>query len=196
MPQYVTDANTRLMAGSVPWNGPAFGPNADFSPEAFPPSVDQSPRIQFPPYIKPLPSKLSPVDVNYLYQKGALLIPTPKLQKALLKAYVEFVHPYMPLLELSDILRILDGREPGSGAKIGLLLYQAVMFVSVAFVDVQHLRDEDYPSRKAARKAFFSRVRVSLVRQPDAVGITLTFHRLSMILTWRGSAMSWFKRYS
>ncbi|KAM7198105.1 cutinase transcription factor 1 [Naviculisporaceae sp. PSN 640] len=119
-------------------------------------------RIKLPRYIKPLPSKLSPIEINYLYLRGALLIPSFKLQKALLRAYVEYVHPYMPLLPLFDVLKILGGQvqEQGPGARIGLFLYQAIMFVSVAFVDEQYLHEDGYPSRREARKAFFWRVRL------------------------------------
>lgn len=144
------------------WTATPLGPNPDFAPEAFVSPLDGAPpTIHLPPYIKPLPSKLTALDVTFLYKKGALIIPGASLQIALLKAYVEFVHPYMPLLPLHDVLGILGGQEQGSGAKISLLLYQAVMFVSVAFVDEKYLLDENYQNRKTARKAFFQRARVS-----------------------------------
>lgn len=78
----------------------------------------------------------------------------------MLRAYVEFVHPYMPLLDLHDFLTIID-RPDGSNGKVSLILFQAVMFAGSAFIDMQHLRTAGYATRKEARKDFFQKTRVS-----------------------------------
>jgi hypothetical protein len=114
---------------------------------------------QLPAFIRPLPSKIAAEDVSYLQLKGALTLPPLALQNALLRAYVEFVHPYMPLMELHDFLAAINSRD-GLYGQVSLLLYQAVMFASTAFVDVKYLKDAGYPSRKAARKAFFQKTRL------------------------------------
>lgn len=115
---------------------------------------------QLPAFIRPLPSKIAADDVNYLQLKGALTLPHQPLQNALLRAFVEYVHPYMPLLELHDFLAAINSRD-GLYGQVSLFLYQAVMFASTAFVDVRCLKEAGYPSRKAARKAFFQKTRVS-----------------------------------
>jgi hypothetical protein len=94
-------------------------------------------------------------------KKGALTVP-PKgtLRSEMLRAYVEFVHPYMPLLDLQDFLTVVD-KTDGSNGKVSLILFQAVMFAGSAFVDMQHLRKAGYATRKEARKDFFQRTRVS-----------------------------------
>ncbi|KAL1910191.1 hypothetical protein Sste5344_003805 [Sporothrix stenoceras] len=64
----------------------------------------------------------------------------------------------MPTIDLDDFLGSIttaDDRNP-----VSLLLFQAVMFAGVTFVDAKFLRARGYDSRKAARKAFFSRVRL------------------------------------
>ncbi|RKU43385.1 Cutinase transcription factor 1 beta, variant 2 [Coniochaeta pulveracea] len=114
---------------------------------------------QLPAFIKPVPAKIAPEDVQYLHTKGALSLPTLELQNALLRAYVEYVHPYMPLLELSEFLSIINSRE-GLCGQISLFLYQSVMFAATAFVEAKYLKDAGYTSRKAARKAFFQRARL------------------------------------
>lgn len=115
---------------------------------------------QLPPFVRPLPSKISPEDVRYLHAKGALSVPCLSLQNALLRAYIEFVHPYMPLMDLLPFLSVIN-RYDGSEGQISLFLYHAVMFSATAFVDMRHLREAGYATRKAARKAFFLKTRVS-----------------------------------
>ncbi len=99
-------------------------------------------------------------DIQYLWKKGALTIPDVAFRNALLQAYVEYVYPYMPLIELHDFLRIVD-RNDGETGKISLVLFQAVMFAGTAFVDKAYLTAAGYSTRKAARKAFYQKARVS-----------------------------------
>ncbi|KAI1449893.1 fungal-specific transcription factor domain-containing protein [Annulohypoxylon stygium] len=114
---------------------------------------------QLPAFIRPLPSKIAPEDVTYLHTKGALSLPGPSLQNALLTAYVEYVHPYMPLIELHDFLGMINARD-GLYGQISLFLYQSIMFAATAFVDVKYLKDAGYASRKVARREFFSKARL------------------------------------
>lgn len=111
--------------------------------------------------MRPLPSKIAPEDVQYLGVKGALTLPNVTLQNALLQCYVEYVYPYMPLIDLHNFLSIVDRRD-GVNGQTSLLLYQSIMFSATAFVDMKHLREAGFSSRKAARKAFFQKTRVSL----------------------------------
>lgn len=117
---------------------------------------------ELPPFIKPLPSKIGPDERWYLAHKKALTLPSLPLQNALLRAYVEYVHPYMPLLELHDFLNVVNHRD-GSAGQVSLFLYQSVMFVATAFVDEQHLKDAGFENRRAARKILFGRTRVSVL---------------------------------
>ena len=112
-----------------------------------------------PAYIKPLPPRMTADDIQYLWKKGALSIPDTIFRNALLQAYVEYVHPYMPLLELHDFLRMID-QNNGENGKISLVLFQAVMFAGTAFVDMSLLKSAGYATRKAARKAFYQKARV------------------------------------
>jgi hypothetical protein len=112
-----------------------------------------------PHYMKPLPARIGPDEAAYLEKKGALTIPAIALRNELLKAYIEFVHPYMPLIDLYDFVMIV---ESGNGVlgRISLILFQAVMFAGSAFVDMQHLHNAGYLTRKEARKDFFQKTRV------------------------------------
>lgn len=87
-------------------------------------------------------------------------MPDPGFRNELLRSYVEFVHPYMPLLDLQDFVSIVDQTDESVG-RISLILFQAVMFAGSAFVDMSHLRKAGYSTRKEARKDFFQKARVS-----------------------------------
>lgn len=111
-----------------------------------------------PDYIRGLPARLQKEDIDYLAAKGALSIPEVTLRNELLKAYIHYVHTYMPLLDLEEFLQTIvqnDGIH-----RISLLLFQAVMFAGMAFVDMKHLQAAGYQTRKAARKIFFQRARL------------------------------------
>jgi len=119
-------------------------------------SVAQSSGL--PHYIKPIPTRLGNDETTFLEKKGALAIPPEPLRNALLKSYAEFVHPYMPLLNLHEIVEIID---QNSGTEsISLLLFQATMFSGVATVEMRFLRAAGYSSRKDARRQFFQKVRL------------------------------------
>ncbi|KAH8690839.1 putative C6 transcription factor [Talaromyces proteolyticus] len=115
-------------------------------------------RSVLPDYIRGLPQRLQRDDVEYLSAKGALTIPDTTLRNELLKAYIHYVHPYMPLLDLEEFLQVI-ARNDGIH-RMSLLLFQAVMFAGTAFVDNEHLVNAGYSSRKVARKVFFQRARL------------------------------------
>ena len=112
-----------------------------------------------PDYIRGLPQRFQKEDIDYLTVKGALTIPDVPLRNELLRSYVHYVHPYMPILNLDEFLQVIalnDGAHP----PLSLLLFQAVMFAGTAFVDLRHLQAAGYPNRKMARKIFFQRTRL------------------------------------
>ncbi|EAW15090.1 putative C6 transcription factor (Ctf1B) [Aspergillus clavatus NRRL 1] len=121
-------------------------------------SNSRSAGVLLPDYIRGLPSRLQKEDIEYLAMKGALTVPDVGLRNELLKVYIHYVHTYMPLLDLEEFLQTIvqnDGIH-----RMSLLLFQAVMFASTAFIDLKHLQAAGYPTRKAARKVFFQRARL------------------------------------
>jgi hypothetical protein len=111
-----------------------------------------------PRYIRPLPAHIEAEDIDYLAKKGALTIPSDGLRGLLLRHYVQYVHPFMPILDLEDFLTRIARDDPAR--PISFLLFQAVMFASVAFVPIESLHEAGFSGRKAARKVFFQRVRL------------------------------------
>ncbi|KAK2002678.1 fungal-specific transcription factor domain-containing protein [Colletotrichum falcatum] len=156
------DSNSRRLLSNLLAQASLFGgmTNSDGRTSQFLASLEEPDlRAQLPAFVKPLPAKIAQEDVTYLHTKGALTLPALPLQNALLQAYIEYVHPYMPLLELYDFLAVINAQD-GLCGQISLFLYQAVMFAATAFVDMKILREAGYPTRKAARKAFFQKTRL------------------------------------
>lgn len=111
-----------------------------------------------PSFLKPIPSYLAKEDVDYLYRKEALSVPEPELRDALIESYVHYIHPCLPILDLGMFTDILGGT---SNERISFPLFQAVMFAGAAWVDIKPLRRLGFLTRKAARKAFYLKARVS-----------------------------------
>lgn len=114
-----------------------------------------------PRFLKPLPPRMDAEDLEFLRIRGALSIPESGLRNELLRCYIKWVHSFMPVLNLQKFLFAIAQND--SDGNISLLLFQAVMFVATAFIDFKHLHDAGYATRKSARNAFYSRLRVSVL---------------------------------
>lgn len=113
-----------------------------------------------PRFLKPLPSRIAPEDLEFLRFRGALSIPESELRNELLRCYIKWVHSFIPVINLQEFLRCVAENDPKGN--ISLLLFQAVMFVATAFIDFKHLQAAGYSSRKQARNAFYTPLRVGV----------------------------------
>ncbi|THY06970.1 hypothetical protein D6D01_09820 [Aureobasidium pullulans] len=111
-----------------------------------------------PAFIRSFPSTLGPDDLSYLAKKGALTIPPPALYAALLECFVENIYPFTPLLNIYELIHAVDNNDANEA--VSLLLFQAIMFASVASVDMSYLHAAGYKNRKAARREFFMKTRL------------------------------------
>ncbi|KAJ5757157.1 uncharacterized protein N7511_007339 [Penicillium nucicola] len=127
-----------------------------------------------PRFLKPLPARIAPEDLEFLRFRGALSLPESGLRDELLRCYIQWVHSFMPVLNLQEFLRCVAENDPEGN--VSILLFQAVMFVGTAFVDLKHLQDAGYSTRKSARNAFFTRLRLlySLDCEEDRIVILQT----------------------
>ncbi|KIW19593.1 hypothetical protein PV08_00166 [Exophiala spinifera] len=122
------------------------------------PQLSNRHEVALPAYIKSVPQRMAMEDLEYLQRKGAFIIPEPGLRNELLRCYVQYVHPYLPLLDLQEFLATVQKDQPTD--TVSLLLFQAVMFAATAYIDMRYLIAQGYATRKAARKAFFQRVKL------------------------------------
>lgn len=101
---------------------------------------------------------MRPDDVEFLTRRGALTLPDTELRDQLLRCFVLYVYPYMPIVDLEDILGAIDGKE--GAPKISLTLFQAIMFAGTAFVDLSLLLGAGYEDRRSARGDYFQKIKV------------------------------------
>jgi hypothetical protein len=71
------------------------------------PSISPAPspdsKHQLPNYVKALPERLTPNDIDYLIAKGALSIPFDLALGPLFESYLEHVYPSMPATDLPNL---------------------------------------------------------------------------------------------
>ena len=116
---------------------------------------------KLPCYVQPVPCRWLHEDIAYLREKKALSIPSFEFRNALLRSYVEWVHPYCPVLDLDHFLSVIAHPEE-PGGQVSLLVLHAVFFAGLAFVDGSYLIKAGYASRLMARKEFFTMAKVQL----------------------------------
>ena len=97
-------------------------------------------------------------DIELLARRGALTLPHVELRDQLLRCFVLYVYPYMPIVDLEDLFNALDGKD--EAPKLSLTLFQAIMFAGTAFVDLQLLLDEGHENRRAARGEYYRKLKV------------------------------------
>ena len=137
--------------------------------------------VDLPCFIKPLPAGVGPDEIDYLGKKGALTVPTADLRDELLRSYVEFVHPFLPVLDLPSFISIVDGGRD-SRSRLSLILYHAVMFAGSTFVSLIHLQNAGYVTRKEAQKDFFRKTKVSSIPfHLEVARIGKGFDRVGMV---------------
>lgn len=133
--------------------------------------LDEEPR-----FLKPLPDRVTPEDLEFLRFRGALSIPESGLRNELLRSYIQWVHSFMPVLNLQEFLRCVAENDPDGN--VSVLLFQAVMFVGTAFIDLKRLQAAGYSTRKSARNAFFTRLRVCTFSPLPTLVLTVNFLQL------------------
>ena len=137
---------------------------------------------RLPSYIKPLPVRFEEDDISYLRSKGALSIPQPALLLGLLQSYADYTHPYMPTLDLAQLIRSVN--QVDGFQRVSLLLFQAVMFAGVAHVEAGLLTNSGFTSRREARRILFNRTRLlyDLDYEDDE---TVLIQALLLMTYWR-----------
>ncbi|KAJ5633283.1 C6 transcription factor [Penicillium lividum] len=136
-------------------------------------NTPSGPTYEIPAFIKPLPDWLTSKDLDYLRSKGALTIPSNPLRGQLLQRFFEYVYPFMPLLDMKELLQAIELEGEDSAPRVSILLFQAIMFAGTAFVDMAHLRAAGYSVRRAARREFFDRVKLLYGLNIERFDITL-----------------------
>lgn len=123
------------------------------------------------------PLNISDEDFRYLRIKGALSPPPLELRNRILQAYIKWIHPLLPVLDLPSFLHgviMVDELQLSSP-----FLYQSVMFAGSAFIEYCDIRTAGYASPREIRKAFLERAKASF----SFLFFSLSFWHLEVI--WR-----------
>ncbi|OQU97492.1 Fungal specific transcription factor domain-containing protein [Cladophialophora immunda] len=138
---------------SILWN--SLSDQFDTSPQRDQP-FDEVPQVVLPHYLRPVPKHISNEDLAYLQKKGAFDIPATIQRNELLRCYIQYVHPLLPIIDLRDFLRSIDRNDAND--TISLMLLQAVMFAGTTFIDMNYVTG--YEDRRAYQKAYFQKVKM------------------------------------
>ena len=98
-------------------------------------SDDQSPFPGLPSYIADLPQELSPEDLGYMQQRGCFTIPDDYCRDELLRSYAKWIHPFLPMLDLTNILTAV-AHDNATSQPISLLLFQSIMLAAATFCNI------------------------------------------------------------
>ncbi|OAL33587.1 hypothetical protein AYO20_07094 [Fonsecaea nubica] len=111
-----------------------------------------------PSFIRPCRPDIRQDDLDFLRRRGALSLPLGELHDQLIRAFVLYVHPFMPIVDLEDFLGALDGKD--GSPKISLVVFQAILFSGAAFIELPLLQEAGYESRRIARADFYQKVKL------------------------------------
>ncbi|PYI07758.1 hypothetical protein BO78DRAFT_406292 [Aspergillus sclerotiicarbonarius CBS 121057] len=122
-------------------------------------------------------------DYQYLSAKGALQLLPRALRNRLLAAYVKYVHPLLPILDLRKFLsEIIDCDEAQYESP---LLYQAVMFAGSIFIqDLDGNADEGHSQRNLTG-VLFERTKVLYEFETEQCAYT-QIQALLLMTLWHG----------
>jgi hypothetical protein len=115
-------------------------------------------KILLPCYVKPIASTTPSAGVQYLLKKTAFKIPAVSHRNELLRCYIQYVHPFAPVVDLQQFLSPMW--KNNAAERISLLLLHAVMFAGTAYINRCYLKAQGFKTRKAARAAYFTRVKL------------------------------------
>lgn len=112
-----------------------------------------------PGYASPLSPSITRKDSQILKKGGAFDVPNAKVRDELLRSYVQYLHPALPVLSLEDFLMVIDDSYTGSNG-VSFLLFQAVAFAATAFESPESLAIDGFRNRREARKTRFERAKM------------------------------------
>ncbi|KAF4466095.1 cutinase transcription factor 1 beta [Fusarium albosuccineum] len=130
------------------------------APSEFSPTRDSF--IQLPHFLQPLPASMSSEDIIYLRLKGALTIPDYELCNSSLQAFSDYIFPFMPILDIHILQERFrtDALFASPSGSISLLVFQAIVFATIPFIETGLLLKAGYASPREARMIHYKRTRV------------------------------------
>ncbi|RVX68822.1 hypothetical protein B0A52_07477 [Exophiala mesophila] len=110
-----------------------------------------------PAYITPLSKAIHRENLQVLVQRDALAFPPPDIIDEIIRSFLCYVYPLLPIIRLDDFLAAM-GLEPGK--TISPLLFQAVLLAGAVFTDFSHSQHPSFQRSKDVQKLLFGRVKL------------------------------------
>lgn len=128
--------------------------------------------IWLPKYASPLAPLVSREDCRTLHKEKAFEVPCVEIRDQLLRNYIQYVYPVLPILNLGELLVVIHPGYTGT-KRVSLLLFQALMFSATVFQTRASIEIEGFRSRREARKTRFERAKLlySLGSEDDRLTI-------------------------
>ena len=138
-----------------------LGPSPPESPEPAEPleTSDRDIAALFPAYISTPPSSIDEKSIELADNNDGASLFSRAFRAELLKSYILWVHPQVPMLDLQSFLGTIAEHGDSQG-KVSLLLLHAVMLAALTFVDLTHIHREGYASRKDAQDSLYQKIKV------------------------------------
>ncbi|KAM5356478.1 hypothetical protein ACJ41O_003124 [Fusarium nematophilum] len=133
-------------------------------------------------------STLPEQDVQFLELNGCFHLPTRPVQDEFVHQYFLYVHPCYPLIDEAEFwdLYLNRPRREGTSSTMSLLVFQAMLFASSAFVSPAVLKNAGYSGVKVARNIFHRRAK--LLFDLGGEGDAFTKAQAALLLTFQFSA--------
>jgi hypothetical protein len=113
--------------------------------------------LNLPAYITPLPITFDLDDLQVLVQRNALAFPPTDIANDMIRSFMCYVYPLLPILRLDDFLAAMDGVP---GKTISPLLFQAVLLAGAVFTDFSHSQHPSFQQSKDVQRLLFGRVKL------------------------------------
>ncbi|KAL5339939.1 hypothetical protein BJX70DRAFT_387586 [Aspergillus crustosus] len=96
-------------------------------------------------------------DLAFLSAKGCLSVPEESVLDEFVRQYFLHVHPSSPVVDEAEFWRAY--RNPNSGNKISLFVFQAVMFAGSPYISMETIRKCGWSDKRNARNVLYKRVK-------------------------------------
>jgi hypothetical protein len=104
---------------------------------------------------------IMPQDVNYLETQGCFRVPTREILDEFVQQYFLHFHPMLPMINEGDFWDMYGhSGHGGSGDRMSLLVFQAMLFSSCTFVSKASIKALGFPTIRAARATLYRRCKL------------------------------------
>ncbi|KAJ5773314.1 C6 transcription factor (Ctf1B) [Penicillium paradoxum] len=96
-------------------------------------------------------------ELEFLTKKGAFILPPRPFQLALVRSYINYIHPRVPFVNIGELLHTISAETQAQD--ISILLLQAIFFAGSVFTTPADLSAAGYKSKSAVCGELFARAR-------------------------------------